>query len=333
MIIKSFELNKINLENNNFYLLYGENEGHKNETIQKKFKANFLEKTYIYEEKDVIDKTENFFNTILSKSFFENEKLIVISRATDKINDIMQEIIEKNYPDIKIILNSGVLEKKSKLRNLFEKNKNTICIPFYADNNQTLGAIVSNFFKEKKIPISQQTLNVLVERSKGDRNNLKNELDKIENYIKGKKKITLDEIIKITNLAENYNVSELIDNCLAKNSKKTVNILSENNFSPEDCIIITRTLLMKSKRLHNLISNNNETKNIDSVISSYKPAIFWKDKEIVKQQIKNWDLHNAENLIYKTNEIELLIKKNNANSINILSDFIISQSLKTNNLI
>jgi DNA polymerase III subunit delta len=333
MIIKSFELNKINLENNNFYLLYGENEGHKNETIQKKFKANFLEKTYIYEEKDVIDKTENFFNTILSKSFFENEKLIVISRATDKINDIMQEIIEKNYPDIKIILNSGVLEKKSKLRNLFEKNKNTICIPFYADNNQTLGTIVSNFFKEKKIPISQQTLNVLVERSKGDRNNLKNELDKIENYIKGKKKITLDEIIKITNLAENYNVSELIDNCLAKNSKKTVNILSENNFSPEDCIIITRTLLMKSKRLHNLISNNNETKNIDSVISSYKPAIFWKDKEIVKQQIKNWDLHNAENLIYKTNEIELLIKKNNANSINILSDFIISQSLKTNNLI
>ena len=333
MIIKSFELNKINLENNNFYLLYGENEGHKNETIQKKFKANFLEKTYIYEEKDVIDKTENFFNTILSKSFFENEKLIVISRATDKINDIMQEIIEKNYPDIKIILNSGVLEKKSKLRNLFEKNKNTICIPFYADNNQTLGAIVSNFFKDKKIPISQQTLNVLVERSKGDRNNLKNELDKIENYIKGKKKITLDEIIKITNLAENYNVSELIDNCLAKNSKKTVNILSENNFSPEDCIIITRTLLMKSKRLHNLISNNNETKNIDSVISSYKPAIFWKDKEIVKQQIKNWDLHNAENLIYKTNEIELLIKKNNANSINILSDFIISQSLKTNNLI
>ena len=333
MIIKSFELNKINLENNNFYLLYGENEGHKNETIQKKFKANFLEKTYIYEEKDVIDKTENFFNTILSKSFFENEKLIVISRATDKINDIMQEIIEKNYPDIKIILNSGVLEKKSKLRNLFEKNKNTICIPFYADNNQTLGAIVSNFFKEKKIPISQQTLNVLVERSKGDRNNLKNELDKIENNIKEKKKITLDEIIKITNLAENYNVSELIDNCLAKNSKKTVNILSENNFSPEDCIIITRTLLMKSKRLHNLISNNNETKNIDSVISSYKPAIFWKDKEIVKQQIKNWDLHNAENLIYKTNEIELLIKKNNANSINILSDFIISQSLKTNNLI
>jgi len=327
MIIKSFELSKINLKNNNFYLLYGENEGHKNEVIQKKFKTNFLESTYIYEEKEVLDKSENFFNTILSKSFFEKEKLIIISRTTDKIKDVMEEIIEKKYADIKIILNSGILEKKSKLRTLFEKNKDTICIPFYADNNQTLSAIVNNFFREQKIPISQQTINVLVERCKGDRNNLKNELDKIQNYVVDKKKITLDQIIKITNLAENYNVSELIDSCLAKNSKKTAHILNENNFSPEDCIIITRTLLMKSKRLYNLISNNDKTKNIDSVISAYKPSIFWKDKEIVKQQIRNWNLNNAENLIYRTNEIELLIKKNSINSINILSDFIISQSV------
>ena len=125
-----------------------------------------------------------------------------------------------------------------------------MCVPFYEDNNQTLNILINNFFREKKIPVSQQLINLLVERCRGSRQNLKNELNKIDSYILGKKNINLEQIIKLTNLAENYNVSELIDNCLAKNFKKTVNILNENNFSSEDCILITRTLLNKSKRLH-----------------------------------------------------------------------------------
>jgi DNA polymerase-3 subunit delta len=121
-------------------------------------------------------------------------------------------------------------------------------------------------------------------------------------------------------------VSELIDSCLAKNFKKTVNILNENNFSPEDCILIIRTLLNKSKRLHGLLLEINNNKNLEKVISSFKPPIFWKDKEIVKQQMNNWNLNDAENLIYQTSELELTIKKNTSNAINILSDFIISKS-------
>ena len=330
MIIKSYELNKINLKKNNIYLLYGENEGLKNKVINDTFKE-FLKNIYKYDEKEILDNKENFFNSIFSKSFFETKKLIMILRSSDKIVNIIEEILEKNTEDTIIILLANILEKKSKLRSIFEKNKNIICIPFYSDNNQTLNNIANSYFKERKIPISQEIVNLLVARSRGDRLNLNNEMNKIENFTKNKKKINIDEILKLTNLAENYSVTELVDNCLAKNSKKTVNILNENNYSSEDCILIIKTLLIKAKRLNKLQNQTKNNKNIDQVITTFKPPIFWKDKEIVKEQIKNWSLKKIENLIYKINEIELLIKKNSSNAINILFDFIITQSNKTNN--
>ena len=331
MIIKSFELDKINVKSSNFYLFYGENEGYKNEVIEKIFNINISKNIYRYEEKEILDNFESFFESIQSKSFFEKEKLIIISRVSDKIKNIIEEIIEKNIEDIKIVLNSGILEKKSKLRSLFEKNKNTICVPFYADSNQTLSKIINNFFREKKIIVSQEKINLLIDRCRGNRQNLRNELDKIDSFIKNKKNINIDQIMKLTNLAENYNVSELIDSYLAANFKKTINILNENNFSIEDCMLITRTLLAKSKRLYKLLLEINNNKSIEEAISSFKPPIFWKDKEIVKQQINNWSLSRTENLIYKTNELELLIKKNSYNSINILSDFIINQPNRISN--
>ena len=331
MIIKSFELDKINVKSSNFYLFYGENEGYKNEAIEKIFNINISKNIYRYEEKEILDNFESFFESIQSKSFFEKEKLIIISRVSDKIKNIIEEIIEKNIEDIKIILNSGILEKKSKLRSLFEKNKNIICVPFYADSNQTLSKIINNFFREKKIIVSQEKINLLIDRCRGNRQNLRNELDKIDSFVKNKKNINIDQIMKLTNLAENYNVSELIDSYLAANFKKTINILNENNFSIEDCMLITRTLLAKSKRLYKLLLEINNNKSIEEAISSFKPPIFWKDKEIVKQQINNWSLSRTENLIYKTNELELLIKKNSYNSINILSDFIINQPNRISN--
>ena len=330
MIIKSYEINKINLKKNNVYLLYGENEGFKNKVIDDTFKK-FSNNIYKYDEKEILNNKENFFNKILSKSFFETEKLIIILRSTDKIVNIIEEIIEKNIEDTKIILLANILEKKSKLRMLFEKNKNIVCVPFYADNFQTLNNIANTYFREKKIPISQETINILVARSRGDRLNLNNEIIKIENFTKSKKIINVDDILKLTNLAENYSVNELVDSCLAKNSKKTINILNENNYSTEDCILIIKTFLIKAKRLNKLKSQTKENENIDQLITSFKPPIFWKDKEIIKEQVKNWTLKKVENLIYKINEIELLIKKNSSNSINILFDFIITQSNKTNN--
>jgi DNA polymerase-3 subunit delta len=330
MILKSFELNKIKLNNYKFYLFYGENEGLKEETIKNSFEKNYQDKIHRYEEKEIIDNINNFFNSVLTKSFFDNEKLIIINRATDKIRTIIEDLIEKNPEDIKIILNSKNLEKKSTLRKLFEKEKSILCIPFYEDNNQTLNSIISLFFRNKKISISQQLINILIERSRGDRKNLNNELEKIENFSLNKKNLNIEEIIKLTNLADNYSASELVDHSLAKNTRKTVTILSENNYSDEDSIIIIRTLLAKLKRLVKIYELVDKKNNIEQAISAYKPSIFWKDKPLVTQQIRSWNKNLLRDLIYKTNEIELLVKKNSVLAKNILADFIINNSKKTN---
>ena len=330
MIVKSFEINKIN-NSHKIFLFYGENEGHKNEIVEDKFKKKYTNSIYVYEENEILKNQENFFNEILSKSFFEKEKLIIINRTTDKIKNLIDEIIEKKIDDIIIILNSNSLEKKSKLRILFEKNKDLTCVPFYADNNQTLNSIINFFFREKKISISQQLINVLIERSRGDRKNLSNELQKIESFSLNKKNINFQEIIKLTNLADNYSASELIDHCLAKNTKKTVTILNENNYSDEDNMIIIKTLLNKLKRLLKIHDLIDETSNIDQAVSSFKPPIFWKDKPIVTQQLRSWGKKELKDLIFESNSVELLIKKNSAIAKNILSDFIINNSKKTNN--
>ena len=230
MIIKSFEIKKIKLNNFKFYLFYGDNDGLKEETIKDLFEKNYQDKIHRYEEKEVLENINNFFDNVLTKSFFDNEKLIIINRATDKIRTAIEDLIEKNPEDIQIILNSKNLEKKSTLRKLFEKEKSIVCVPFYEDNNQTLNSIINLFFRSKKIPISQQLINVLIERSRGDRKNLNNELEKIENFLINKKKLNIEEIIKLTNLADNYSASELVDYSLAKNTRKTVTILNENNY-------------------------------------------------------------------------------------------------------
>ena len=206
-------------------------------------------------------------------------------------------------------------------------------MPFYEDNNQTLTHIINNFFNKKKIPVSQQSINLIVDRCRGDRQNLNNELEKIQSFMEGRKNIEIKDLLKLTNLAENYNITELVDNCLAKNKKRIVKILSENSYSLEDAILIVRTLLIKSKRLLKLCKESENKQNIDQVISSFKPPIFWKDKAVIKEQIRNWSHETVATLIYKTNEIELLIKKNSnsLNSINILSDFILGQASKTPN--
>ena len=330
MIIKSFEINKINFDQNKLVLFYGKNEGFKNEATNNLIKEK--DEVTKYEEKEVLENINDFIESILSKSLFESEKIIIIKRVTDKILKIIDEIDSKNIEDIKIILNADNLEKKSKLRSLFEKDKKYICVPFYPDTDQTLSKLTYNFLKKKNILISQSNINLIVNKCNGDRETLLNELNKIEYFSKNGKKITAENIAKLTNLIENHGISELIDNCLAKNKKKIVNILNENNFNNDDCILITRTFLNKAKKILKLSSEFQNNKNIDLTISSAKPPIFWKDKEITKQQIYKWTPENIKQLIYKLSEIELLIKKNINNSINLITDFILNQaSSNTNN--
>ena len=329
MIIKSFEINKINLDLNNLFLLYGKNNGFKNE-----FTENIIKKknnVFNYEEKDILDNKDNFIEDLLTKSLFDDQKIVIIKRSTDKILNIIEDVLSKKINDI-IILNADNLDKKSKLRSLFEKDKELICIPFYPDNEQTLSKLAYNFLKKKNIGISQANINLIINKCNGDREALLNELNKIEHYAKKGKKISSDKIIKLINLNENHSILELVDNCLAKNKKKIIDILNENNFNNEDCIMITRSFLNKSKKILQLSTEFEKNKNIELTISTAKPPIFWKDKEITKKQVRQWKPENIKKLIYRLNEIELLIKKNLNISVNLITDFILEQSaLKTNN--
>ena len=325
MILKSFELNKIS-ENTIFHLLYGKNEGLKTECINEILKRNDG-KVFNYDENQIKDQTESFYENLLSGSLFESTKIILINRASDKIYNIVLDLIERNITSAKIIINAGILETRSKLRSLFEKNKDLICIPTYTDNNDTLARLAANTFRKENITISQQNINLIVEKCNGDRKNLKIEIEKIKIFGKDKKRISTEEILKLINLAENYELSELIDNSLAKNKNKIINILNENNYNAEDCIIILRTFLSKAKRIHKLAIELEKNHDINKTINSAKPPIFWKDKEIVKIQLKKWKSKKIRMFINKINDVELKIKKNYNNSVLIVTDFILEESL------
>ena len=329
MIIKNYQLEINNISKYNFVLFYGDNEGLKSEKIDYILKTTNYKK-FLYNEKEILNDIENFSNSLLTKSFFDDEKIVIIKNATDKILNLLKDLINRKIEKIIIIFDAEALDKKSKLRNFFEKEKNLACIPFYPDDFKNLNFISQNFFRDRKIKVSQETINLIIERSNGSRQHLKNELEKIGLYTANKKKVEFSEIIKLTNLGKNYNISELVETCLVKNQKKVSKIINENNFSNEDTIIIIRTFLLKSKRLLNLSKNIKSNPNLETVISNYKPSIFWKEKEIVKQQLKIWSEKSLGKLINEINNTELLIKKNTDISLNVLLNFIFTNSKITN---
>ncbi len=325
MIIKTFELNKKKFDKQNFFLIYGENEGLKKEVIEN-LKKNLNGRIENYDEAQIISNSELFYEKIFNQSLFVKEKIIIINRCSEKIFDLIENILEKEISNIKIILNANILEKKSKLRNLFEKNKELITVPTYKDTSIILAEIAKKFFNNYKVSISQETINLLVSRCNGDRGHLKSELDKILIYMNDKKSINLEEIYKLTNLTENFSINELVDTSLSKNSRKTSEIINESNYKSEDGILILRTFLQKAKRLLSLYEQRNGNANFDSLINDFKPPIFWKDKPIVKRQLECWSKSQIKDLITNINKTEIFLKKNSSVSLMLIFNFIYETS-------
>ena len=332
MIVKNYESKKIDIKLNKFFLLNGDNDGAKEDFIKSILKEKYVN-SEIYFENEILNNLENFYSSISTKSFFDDEKIIIIKKSTNKILNLVEEIREKSFKDLILILNADLLDKKSKLRNFFEKEKETICVAFYADTHQTLNIIANNFLRDIKLSLSQQSINLIIEKSNGSRQHLQNELEKISSLSLTNKKIEINQIMKITNLGNQNTISELIDLCLIKNKVKMIKMLNENNFTGDDSILILRSLLNKTKRLFNLSKSYQVNHNIDGLVLSYKPTIFWKEKDLVKQQIKIWSLINIKKLISQISTIEQLVKQTPLQSKNILSDFLLKISAKTNSRI
>ena len=322
MIIKVSDLENIKSIQNRIHLIYGNNEGAKLDIINNFYLKTFEGEVLKYDEQEILNNKDEILLSLLNNSLFEVKKLIIVSRCTDKIINFVKEVLEGKEIDTKILIKCSNLEKKSKLRNLFEKEKLLICTPVYEDDFRSMNFIINNFLNNHKFNLSQEIKNILIERSKGDRINLKNELLKIQNLQLSRNKISTKDVLKLSNLAENYSVFELSDNYLAKNSKKVSNILNENNYSSDDCILIIRTILNKAKRLLKIKNEIDNNTSIDQAISSLKPPIFWKEKDIVKKQAQSWSTKEVKELIFKINDLEALVKKNTVNSILFVSNFV-----------
>ena len=326
MIIKSFNLNDLKNTQSNMFLFYGENEGLKDEIIRNCFLNNFNGEIIKYDENQILENRNNFYEVCLNESLFGEKKIILVSRVTSKISDIAIELSEIEIHNKKIIFNSGNLEKKSKLRQFFEKEKKLVCTPFYQDNAASLYKIANDFFKSNKILISSENINLIVESCSGDRKNLNNEMDKILNFSFGRKKINRNEILKLVNLFEDENYFELIDSCLSKNNKKVCKIINNKTFNKNESIILIRTFLSRLKRLIELKKLEIQLGNAKATIDNFKPPIFWKERPIVEKQIEIWSTEMVYDLLEKVNTLEIGFKRNSNLSNNLVYDLILDTS-------
>ena len=337
MIIKSYEIqrNPLNFIKYNLFLLYGENDGLRKD-IKESIKVavnqqnTHIELLSLYEN-DIIDNEENLYNSIYSGSLFSNKKIITINNGTDKIIKQVKDIVEKLPENVFLIIFSGVLDKKNKLRNLFETNIKTLCIPCYLDSDKDLEIIAKTEFKKNDIILSRELINLLIEKSNNDRNNLRNEIGKITSFALNKKKLEIDEIKSIINFSGEYKSDSLINECLCGNILQYKKILSELYLNTVNQISLLRILSNKIQRLLYMKEMERNYNDLDGLLNASKPPIFWKEKPMVKKQLTIWTLGNLKKTIYEINDIELLCKKNPQISNMVFFDFFTRICKKANN--
>ena len=335
MLIKSYEITKKSLDSSNFFLIYGENIGLKQDITKSvlaiKEEENVKYKQFEFEEEEIIKNQNNFFNLIFSGSLFDKKKVIFVNRTTDRLFNLISEISKKDIKDILIFFEADQLEKKSKIRNLFEKDNNLVCIACYQDNNFDLIKIINDEIKQTKIKLSTESINLLIERASGDRNNLRNEVNKLKSFALDKQMVSYDQVKELTNMVGNYQNDYIVNICLNGDKKKLNKILRENNFSFEDFLILLKIFSKKIHRLLKIKIFNRLEKNLDQIFNQIRPPIFWKEKEDVKKQVRLWNEKKLNLIIKKINEIELNCKKNHELSSNITLDFLSTVCGEVNN--
>ena len=335
MIIKSYELsNKIARLEKHVYLFYGENKGLKDDL--KNYTINFIKKNKEVEiinfnEDQLLKLNDSYYNAIQTGSLFSKTKIIIINFATNKSFDFLNFLLEKNINDVNLILISNILEKKSKLRQLGEKNTDIICVPCYYDTQKSLSIIMNNALRENKINISSESVNLLIENSGGDRHNLKNELGKIVAYAKNKKTVSFEEVKRLVNSQENLEIDEITTNCLCGNLTKFKRSLNFISFGNINHILLIKILSRKIEKLIQYQAARRDYPNIDSLINNIKPPIFWKEKPNVKKQLEVWKDKNLNELIAEINIIEEKYKQHYDVSKIILNDFIVKLCKRANN--
>jgi len=315
MIFKSYLAEQnINSIATDLILFFGENIGLKNE-FKKKIKSNNKNiKTITFFQEEIVKDENKFFREILNVSLFEKEKIYIIEQANDKILEILEKI-KSDIDNQKIYLFADLLDKKSKLRNFFEKSKNTSAIACYADNEITIKKIILNKLIKFK-GLSPQNVNIIMENCNLDRDKLNNELEKILTFFTNEK-IESDKLEALLNAKINDNFNLLKDEAINGNKNKTNNLLSDTIIEPEKNILYLNIINQRFNKISDVLRMV-QTTNLENAINIIKPPIFWKDKASFVEQTKKWDTKKIKNILNKTYSIEIEIKSNSVINKNVL---------------
>ena len=310
MILKSYivEQNIRVLKDYQSTLIYGENNGIKDdikETIKKEEKDSEI---ITFFEEDVL-KENLLYENIFNQSLFGDKKIIFIQEASDKIFNNIEECLEKENKNVQIYIFANILDKKSKMRNCFEKSKDLAILPCYKDNDRTLINYINNNLKNYK-GLTGEITNLIINNSNMDRKIIKNELIKIKDFFT-EKKINKSEILEILNIKTNSNFEDIRDKALMGEKKTINNLLSDLDIVNEDAFFYLNSINYRIMKLQEIIklSKANED-SYSKVMESLRPPIFWKDKPVISQQLKKWSHQTLRNMAQKINETEILMKKN-----------------------
>ena len=307
MIFKSYvlEQNLKSTDDCKIILFYGENQG-----LKEEFKKNIKEANKNNEKlnllQDEIIKNENLLiNEISNKSLFNNKKIIFIDQVNEKILNIIEEMAE-DVSDEKIVIFAGNLDKKSKLRSYFEKSKLCGIVACYQDNEITIKKIITNKLSDYQ-GLSTQVINFIIQNTGLDRSKVNNEIEKIKSCFL-EKKINLEKIDLLLNIKTNDDFNKLKDEALKGNKIKTNKLLADTVFEPESNIYYLNSINQRINKLYEIEKLKQNNSNTETLVSSLKPPIFWKDKPVLIEQTNKWNENKIKKALEKTYTVELQIK-------------------------
>jgi len=303
-------------------LLYGENDGFKDD-IKSKLKKNNQESEIInFFESEIIKNKNILYENIVNGSLFGGNKIIFIQYVTDKILSEITQALEKNDERTKLYVFCDALDKKSKLRKLFETQKNLAVLACYADNERTLVNYINKALNGFK-GLSGELINLIITNSGSNRKIIQNELVKIKDYFV-KKIINEKQLLEILNIKNDTSFDDIRDKAMMGEKKLTNKLLSEIEIHEDDAFFYLNNLNFRILKLIEIQESNSEFNDYQKTIDNMKPPIFWKDKPVFLKQLKKWNLDQLYKAAYKVGETEILMKKNSKikNSI-IIKDLII----------
>ena len=308
MIIKSYllEQNLEQLKQFSIYLFYGENQGLKNEFKEKIKKFENKEILNLFQE-EIIKNKNLLFNEIKNTSLFNQKKIILINEADNKIVEIIEEIKEI-IKEEKIYIFSNNLDKKSKLRNFFEKDKKLGLVACYPDNEITIRKIIINRLKNFG-NLTNDIINTIIQATDNDRNKVKNEIEKIISCFSDKK-IDQSKLISLLNLKTNEDFDKLKDEVFKGNKKEANILLSSTVFDSSYSVYYLNIINQRINKLKEIIKLKNENNNIETLVNNLRPPIFWKDKPVIIHQAKKWTEKKLNAALKNSYNVELKIKSN-----------------------